>query len=228
MRRNCTFSYLTISLLAVLLPVSALAQSKKKDSEGGEPKFEFGAGVLGSFYDSKSLSGPGGSAKAGFETGIGASIWLGQNMYRRIGGEVRYDYLMNDLRLDSGSTKVTFGSKSHAMHYDLHFHFTDRGGKVRPYVLVGGGFKFYEGNGVERAFQPLQSVAVLSQGNQIVPMVTFGGGVKMQLTRRVNLRLEVRNTMSPFPKEIIVPTRSTGANTWTNNFLPLVGVSLLF
>ena len=227
MRRNCTIPTLTITALAVLLPVSALAQ-KSQSSEGGEPKFEFGVGVMGSFYDSKSFTGPGGSAKGGFESGLGGSIWLGQNMYRRIGGELRYDLALNDMKLDGGNTKVTFGSKTHAFHYDVHFHLTDRGGKVRPYALFGAGVKFYEGNGVERAYQPLQTVAVLSQGSQITPLITFGGGVKFQLTNKVNMRLEFRNNMTPFPKKLIAATRSTGGDGWTNNLLPMVGISLLF
>ncbi len=227
MRRNCTIPYLTITAMAVLLPVSALAQSTQ-NSEGGEPKYEFGVGVMGSFYDSKSFTGNGGSAKAGFERGLGGSIWLGQNMYRRIGGEVRYDYALNGMRLDGGSTKVTFGGQTHAFHYDIHYHFTDRGGKVRPYVLFGGGVKFYDGTGTETAFQPLQSVAVLTQTQEIVPMVTFGAGVKFQVTAKVNMRLEFRNNMSPFPKKVITPTRSSGGDGWTNNFLPLVGISLVF
>ena len=227
MRRNCTIPTRTSTALAVLLPVSALAQ-KPQSSEGGEPKFEFGVGVMGSFYDSKSFTGPGGSAKGGFESGLGGSIWLGQNMYRRIGGELRYDLALNDMKLDGGNTKVTFGSKTHAFHYDVHFHLTDRGGKVRPYALFGAGVKFYEGNGVERAFQPLQTVAVLSQGSQITPLITFGGGVKFQLTNKVNMRLEFRNNMTPFPKKLIAATRSTGGDGWTNNLLPMVGISLLF
>ena len=227
MRRNCTIPTLTITALAVLLPVSALAQ-KPQSSEGGEPKFEFGVGVMGSFYDSKSFTGPGGSAKGGFESGLGGSIWLGQNMYRRIGGELRYDLALNDMKLDGGNTKVTFGSKTHAFHYDVHFHLTDRGGKDRPYALFGAGVKVYEGNGVERAFQPLQTVAVLSQGSQITPLITFGGGVKFQLTNKVNMRLEFRNNMTPFPKKLIAATRSTGGDGWTNNLLPMVGISLLF
>ncbi|MCX6587460.1 MAG: hypothetical protein NTX13_12910 [Acidobacteria bacterium] len=227
MPRICILPHLTITALAMYLPVCALAQANK-NSEGGGAKYEFGFGVMGSFYDTKSFSGPGGSAKAGFENALGASVWLGQNMYRRIGGEVRYDYAMNGMRLDGGNTKVTFGGQTHAFHYDMHYHFTDRGGKVRPYVLFGGGVKFYDGTGTETAFQPLQTVAVLTKTQEIVPMITYGGGVKLQLSSKMNLRFEVRNNMSPFPKKVIAPTRSTGGDGWTNNLLPTFGVSLVF
>ena len=216
-----------ITALAAFLPVCALAQANKNTEVGGA-KYEFGFGVMGSFYDTKSFSGPGGSAKAGFENSLGGSIWLGQNMYRRIGGEVRYDYAMNGMRLDGGNTKVTFGGQTHAFHYDVHYHFADRGGKVRPYALFGGGVKFYDGTGTETAFQPLQTVAVLTKTQEIVPMITYGGGVKFQLSSKMNLRFEVRNNMSPFPKKVIAPTRSTGGDGWTNNLLPMFGVSLVF
>jgi hypothetical protein len=62
----------------------------------------------------------------------------------------------------------------------------------------------------------------------MVPMITYGGGVKFQLSKKVNLRLEVRNNMSPFPKKVIAPTRSSGGSGWTNNLLPMFGVSLVF
>lgn len=42
------------------------------------------------------------------------------------------------------------------------------------------------------------------------------------------MRLEFRNNMTPFPKKLIAATRSTGGDGWTNNLLPMVGISLLF
>ena len=36
-----------------------------------------------------------------------------------IGGEIRYTFLQNDMKLESGSAKATFGAQAHAIHYDL-------------------------------------------------------------------------------------------------------------
>lgn len=217
----------TTVLAAALQPALVSAQTMPSRMDG-EAKYELGAGVMGSFYNSKALNGNGGSASAGFDPGYGASIWLGQNMYNRVGGELRYDYLTQNMKLASGSEKVTFGSRSHAFHYDLHFHFADRGAKVRPYVLVGGGVKRFEGTGAEQVFQPLQTFAVLTHTSEIAPMFTFGAGIKFQISPRINLRLDFRDNVSPFPKKLIAPTRASGGDGWVHNFLPTVGISLTF
>lgn len=211
------------TLLAFFVPVLAYAQSGS-----ATPKFEFGGGIVGSFYDDKTLSGPGGSAKAGFENGLGASVWLGQHMYSKVSGEIRYDYLRNDLMLDGSGSKVTFGGESHAIHYDLHFHFTDRRARTRPYILAGGGIKQYRGTGQERAFQPLSQIAVLTKTTQVTPMVTVGIGVKFAVGDRILVRLEFRDNLTRFPQEVITPNRSSGASGWVNNFAPTAGLSLAF
>lgn len=193
-----------------------------------QPKFELGAGVAGSFYDKKSLTAPSGSVNAGFERGWGASMWIGHNMYPKISGEIRYDMLRNDLMLEGNGTKATFDGDSHAIHYDLHFHLSDRDQRVRPYVIVGGGMKYYRGTGSPRAFQPLSQAAVLTNANEFAGLLTFGFGVKVQLTDNVGLRVDIRDNLTRFPKKVITPNRATGADGWVNNFVPTAGVSLLF
>jgi hypothetical protein len=221
--RTATGKALLPSLIFLVFPMVTNAQST-----AGAPRFEFGGGIVGSFYDDKTLSGPGGTAKAGFQNGLGASIWLGQHNYSKVSGEIRYDYLRNDLMLDGAGTKVTFGGESHAIHYDVHFHFTDRKSRTRPYVLAGGGIKQFRGTGQERAFQPLSQIAVLTKTSQMAGLLTFGVGVKFALGERVWVRLEFRDNLTRFPQDVITPNRATGASGWINNFAPTAGLSIAF
>ncbi len=208
----------------MLIPVAQL----KGQGRAGEPKFEAGAGVVGSFYDKRTLTSAGGSADAGFAKGYGASFWLGNNMYSKISGEIRYDLLWNDLSLQGAGGKASFGSSSHAFHYDLHFHLADTTSKVRPFIIAGGGAKMYRGTGQERAFQPLSNIAVLTKANELAALLTFGIGVKVKLTDRVTLRVDFRDNVTRFPKKLIAPNKSTGGDGWINNFAPSAGLSLLF
>lgn len=221
--RNSLAKNLILPILVLTPMTMSWAQVRSS-----EPRYEFGGGVVGSFYDKKSFTSTGGNADAGFDTGYGASVWVGHHMYPKISGEIRYDFMKNDMVLEGSGAKATFGAESHAIHYDVHFHLTSTGSKVRPFVLVGGGMKMFRGTGEERSFQPLSQIAVLTRTSEITGLVTFGVGVKMQLTDRVLLRIEFRDNMTPFPKKVIAPNRGTGGDGWINNFAPTAGVSVLF
>ena len=96
------------------------------------------------------------------------------------------------------------------------------------FVIVGAGVRLYRGTGTERAFQPLSQAAVLTKTTETAGLLTFGVGVKMQLSDRFALRFDFRDNLTRFPKKIIAPNRATGGNGWLNNFTPSAGVSLLF
>ncbi len=212
------------------LTQTAMAQlsQKSKSSANTEAQYEVGGGFGESFYQSKSLTSTTATGDAGFNNGIAISAWIGNNMYKKLSGEFHYDYQMNDLKLSSGGTNVTFGGKSHGFHYDVLYHFTDTKAKVRPYVLAGGGFKLYQGTGTESAYQALNKFAVLTNTSELKPMVTFGGGVKFALSSHISLRLEVRDNMSPFISKIILPVNGASPSGWMNNFVPLIGISYVF
>lgn len=222
MRNKLAQSILFQILLSLSIPCS-WAQGR-----AAEPRYEFGGGVVGSFHDKKTFTSPVGNADAGFATGLGASVWMGHHMYPKVSGEIRYDFLKNDLKLDGSGGKATFGADSHAIHYDLHFHFAEVGAKFRPFVLAGGGVKMFRGTGEERAFQALSQIAVLTKATELAGLVTFGAGVKIQLTDKVLVRLEFRDNLTRFPKKVIAPNRGTGGDGWLNNFAPTAGVSVLF
>ena len=213
---------LGVSLAASL----ALAQRSVPRSELG--KYEFGVAAGYSFYTTHNVSGSRGSADAGFNGGLSSSAWIGHNMYRRLGGELRYDFQWNEMKLKSAGTNVGFGGLAHALHYDLVMYTADIDKKVRPYVVVGGGVKLFQGTGEERAFQPLSTIAVLTHTHDLRPLLTFGGGVKWQTKSRMNVRLEVRDNVTPFPTDVITPMGDAKTSNWIHNIVALVGLSFVF
>ena len=213
-------------LTALILVVSAPALSQVRNSDY-QPSFEIGGGAGGSFYQAKTIRSGNASAKASFENFISASAWLGHDMYQKIGGEVHYDYAQNEMKLASGATTAKFGGRSHAIHYDVMFYGTKRAANVRPYFFAGGGFKLFQGTGTPTAFQGLNSVAVLTEADELKPMVSFGGGVKFRVHKRAWLRAEFRDNLSQFPTKVITPIDGSDQG-WLHNFLILFGISCIF
>jgi hypothetical protein len=189
-------------------------------------QWEVGGNVGGSFVPGVSVSGPMGSATTGFQTGIAGGAWLGQTISRRIGGEVRYSFLQSNLKLSGGGASTTFSGQSHALHYDVLIHMTQRKeSRAQAFVAVGGGMKVFRGTGKEAAFQPLSQFAYLTKTQEVKPMVSVGGGVKCKLAPRVNLRVEVRDFLTPFPKDVITPAPGAKIGSLLHNIVPMVGIS---
>ena len=203
-------------LAAALVTVPALAQRYEVGVQGGI-----------SIYQSKQISNARGSVDAGFSNGWTAGITVGHNMYSHVGGEIRYGYLHNEMKLSSGSTTAKFGGESHVIHYDFLIHTADTSARVRPYVAVGGGVKIYRGTGAEQAFQPLSNIAVLTKTQEPQGMASFGAGVKVKMSDRLWFRLDVHDYLTPFPKKVITPVGGA-VSGWLNNIVPTAGLTFTF
>jgi hypothetical protein len=188
--------------------------------------WEFGGGVGGGFYTSQNISSPGGSASAKIGSNVAGSVWLDNNGHGRWGGELRWDYQRGALQLRQAGTQASFGAESHALHYDFLFHFKEVGAPVRPFVAVGGGVKVFRGTGEEVVFQPLSNIALLSRTQDLVAMASVGAGFKVNLSPRVQLRLEVHDFLSPFPKQVIVPNVGSNVGGWIHDIVPMVGIAI--
>jgi outer membrane protein W len=191
-------------------------------------KWEFGGGVGGSFYPSISVTNGSASANVETQTNIAGSVWLANSMSDHWGGEVRLDYSRGDLQLSSGGTGTTFNSEAYAMHYDFQYHFTTLGSRIRPFVAAGGGVKYYRGIGKQVEFQPLSQFALLTQTNELKPMLSVGGGLKFKITEHLGLRLEVHDYLTTTPKNIIVPNVGSKVGGWMQDIVPMAGLSYLF
>lgn len=190
---------------------------------GMAQKWEFGAGAGGGFYTSHDVSSAAGTAKAGIKPGLAISTWLGNNTSKRWGGELRYDYQRGALRLKQDSTEATFAGDSHAIHYDFLYHFADRGMKVRPFVAFGAGIKVIRGTGEPVVFQPLSRIAILTQAQDVVPVVSGAVGIKWKITPRVQLRADVHDYLTPFPKEAIAPNGGS-VDVWMHDIVPMFSI----
>jgi hypothetical protein len=189
-------------------------------------QWEIGGNVGGSFLPGVSVSGPMGSATTGFQTGIAAGAWLGQRISRHVGGEVRYNFMQSNLKLDSGGTSTSFSGQTHAVYYDVLIHTgAAKESRAQVFAAVGGGMKIFRGTGKEAAFQPLSQFAYLTKTQEVKPMLSFGGGVKFKLAPHMAMRVEVRDFLTPFPKNVITPAPGAKIGAMLHNIVPMVGIS---
>ena len=140
-------------------------------------------------------------------------------------GEVRYEFQTGDLALSSGGTTATFGAHTQQFHYDVVWHVTASETRIRPYVEAGAGVKLYQGIGQQMVYQPLSNFAVLTQQQDLRALVSAGGGVKMQLSQHMQLRFDIHDYMTPFPKNVITPNPGAKVGGWLMDFVPMVGIS---
>jgi len=187
--------------------------------------WEVGGGVGGGFYTSQDVTSPAGSASAKIQTGITGGVWLGNNIQGHWSGELRYEYGMGDLALSSGGTTATFGAHTQQFHYDFMWHATSSESRIRPYIAAGAGIKLYQGTGAQVAYQPLSNIALLTQQQDLTPLVSVGGGVKFQLSPHMQIRLDVHDYLTTFPKNVITPNIGGKVGGWLQDIVPMVGIS---
>ncbi|HEY4365544.1 MAG TPA: outer membrane beta-barrel protein [Bryobacteraceae bacterium] len=191
-------------------------------------KWEFGGGVGGGFYASNDVTSAGATASAKIQTNLAGSAWVGSNGHGRLGGELRYDYQNGPLQLSQGSNQTTFSGVSHAIHYDFLFHFTDGESRIRPFVSAGAGIKVYRGTGTEVAFQPLSNFALLTKDQDLTGLLSVGAGLKFAIAPHVQLRLDVHDYITPFPKQIIAPASNAKVSGWMQDFVPMGGLAFTY
>lgn len=229
MRITKLISQITLTaMLSLGVAQLASAQKSRPQAASDEPRFEFGGGVGGSFAPQTTITGATASADLSFPSSLLASAWVGHNMYKNVSGEIRYDYEGGEYKLTGKGGTASFGSRTQAIHYDIHVNFAPLGSKIRPYVLVGAGVKYFQGNGTERALQPNSNVAAFSNTSEIQPLLSFGAGVKVRLSHSFNLRLEFRDNMTPFPGKVVLPVSGKGPGGLIHDFTPLIGISYMF
>jgi outer membrane protein W len=188
-------------------------------------KWEVGGGVGGGFYTSQDVTSSAGSASAKIQTGLAGGAWLANNGSGHWSGELRYEYQMGNLALSSNGTTATLGAHTQQFHYDVMWHATPSESRIRPFVAVGAGIKLYQGTGAQVAYQPLSNFALLTQQQDLTALVSAGAGVKFQISQHVQLRLDVHDYLTPFPKNVITPNIGAKVGGWLQDFVPMVGIS---
>lgn len=188
-------------------------------------KWEVGGSAGYGFYRNGSVTSPAGDGSVGFKSGPSFGFVLGNNMYNKVSGELRYSYRMNDMFVKSGGTEALFNGESHILHYDFLIHARDVESPIRPFAAVGGGIKVYRGTGAEVASQALNRLALLTKTMEPQGMLSVGGGVKVQISQSWAVRAEFRDYITPFPKKVIAPSINAKISGWLHDFVPMVTVT---
>jgi hypothetical protein len=212
------FVLITASLTATLVfaPV-AFAQ-----------QWEFGGFAGGQFLSNVSASGAAGSATAGFAPGAAFGGFVGNNLYRNLSGEIRYEYLQNDLRLSSGGQTATFSGGAHAIHYDFIYHTNRKESNAQFFAALGGGVKLFRGAGAEQAYQPLSQFGYFTHTQQAKPMLSIGGGMTYRLAPHIYLRAEIRDFITPFPTKVLTPAPGVKYGSILNDLVPMIGIAYMY
>jgi hypothetical protein len=187
-------------------------------------------GILGGggFLNGVPVEGAEASVTASFSPGPAAGVLIGQDLYSRWSGEIRYLFEQRDARLRSSGAAAGFAGQAHVLHYDLVFHTRPRRDRVRPYVAVGTGIKIFRGTGAEISYRPLMEYAYLTRTQELKPMLTVGGGVKFRLGARMLARIDFRDQLTRFPHRVITPAPGMTLAGWLHDFVPTVGLSWMF
>ncbi len=206
----------SIAILAICAVPAVFAQ-----------QYEIGVAGGGGIVRGGALTNTAGSANAGTKPGAVIGAVIGHRLYQGFTGEVRYNYIMGDLKLKSGGSEATFGAVSHAIHYDVLIHPWKQKAKTQPYLAVGGGVKVFRGTGEEHAAQALSNFAYLTRTTEWKPMISVGAGVRINVAPKVCVRIDFRDYMTSFPKELIAPAGGSTSKGWLHDFVPMIGISYL-
>jgi hypothetical protein len=185
-------------------------------------------GVIGGFGYSPSLTVKNSttSASTGFAKGGAIGVYAGEDSHRYWSGEINYLYRMSNLKLEGNGKSVEFGGHTHIITGDFLAHFRPIGSHVRPFVSFGGGIEVIEGTGAESATQPLGNLAALTHTREVLPVGEAGVGVKVQLSRHLRLRVQVRDFISSSPNEVIAPAPGASLTGIVNDIVGMGALAL--
>lgn len=175
-----------------------------QDSSGFSLKRKPDIGVFGGFqkfelWRSPFKNNPGSELISGGVLGARAN-W---DFSRRWGGEFGYGYGVNNLRLlRQGLPSIDFGARNHHLSLNPVFHLMGPDSKIRPFVTAGVGVMWFNPTGDARQQAQRPELAVLGTGQldtKTAPAFNWGGGVKYNMNRLLQLRLDARNVLTQWP-----------------------------
>ncbi|MEZ5402471.1 MAG: outer membrane beta-barrel protein [Bryobacteraceae bacterium] len=193
-------------LVAVLTAMLAGAPLAWSQAAFWKPDVGVFAGMQDFKHWRNNLRPPGSDLVRGGVFGIRA----GWDLTRHWGFETAYTYGVNNLRLfpvpagqltSSGPDSVGFGSRNHHLSVNPVFHILDRNARIRPYLTAGLGILWFNPTSDAQAFArsvnaPPGSVWL---DGRYGPAFNWGGGVKFNVTRMIEARLDARNIIAQTP-----------------------------
>lgn len=189
--------------------------------------WEFGGAAGYGWPLNVSVSGGVNPAQAGYAPRPAFSVMLAENPYKYIGGEFQYLFRAGGAQLHSNGITETASGYSNILVYNLMVHAKPQESKLRPFAGVGAGIRIYT-NSSSFLAQPLATTAVLVRGTEVVPAISFDGGVKYMLPRHVQLRLDLRAFASPIPGNLVRTVGFSRISGWVYELMPMAGLTYVF
>jgi opacity protein-like surface antigen len=190
--------------------------------------YEFGGTIGYGVYHDGTIFAPDAEIQAGIRNRFAAGVVLGEDLYDYVSGEIRYLYQDGHPFLMGDGVRTDIQGQSHALTYDLLFHFRNRSHKFRPFLAGGLGAKDYVIAGPAPSPQPVPNIAILTTTDEWKFATAVGGGVKFRVQEHVLLRLDFLDYITTFPKQQIMPAPTNTARGIFEQFTPLFGVSYSF
>jgi opacity protein-like surface antigen len=190
--------------------------------------YELGGTIGYGIYRDGTIFSPDGEIQAGIRNRFAAGAVFGQDLYDYVSGEIRYLYQDGHPFLSGDGVRSDIQGQSHAVTYDLLFHFRDRSHRFRPFLEGGLGVKDYVIAGPAPSPQAFPNIAILTTADQWKFATTVGGGVKYRIQKHVLLRVDFLDYITTFPKQQIMPAPNNTARGIFEQFTPLFGVSYSF
>jgi opacity protein-like surface antigen len=190
--------------------------------------YELGGNIGYGIYHNGSIYSPAGTAQAGIRNRFAAGVDLGCEFSEYVSEQISYLYHDGHPFLEAPGVRTDIQGQSQALTLELLFHFKPRQNRFRPFVSGGAGAKDYVIAGPEPFPQPIPQIATLTTNDVWKVVFTLGGGVEYRLRPHVLLRAEIRNYITTFPRQQIVPAPHNTARGVFVQFTPLFGVSYVF
>jgi hypothetical protein len=203
--------------IVILFAVAAFAQ-----------QYELGADIGYGLYRNGTIYSDSGTVQAGIRNRFAAGIILGDEFSKYVSAEFNYLYHDGHPFLKAPGVNADIQGQSDALTAGLLFHFKTREHRWRPFLAGSAGAKEYVIAGPEPFPQPIPQIASLTTNDVWKVVFSPGGGVKFRLIPHLLLRAEVRDYLTTFPRQQIVPAPHNTARGIFQQFTPLFGVSYTF
>jgi opacity protein-like surface antigen len=194
----------------------------------GAQNYEIGADIGYGIYHDGTIFSADGTAKAGILNRFAAGIVLGDEFSDYVSAEIQYLYHDGHPFLDYAGTRTDIQGNSEALTYNFLFHFKKQEARWRPFLEGGAGAKEYVIAGPAPNPQPIPQIATLTTNDVWKMAFVAGGGIKLNVRKHMDVRVEFRDYLTTFPRQEIVPATHNTARGIFEQFTPLFGMAYVF
>jgi hypothetical protein len=190
-------------------------------------EWEVGVAAGYSWYHNAGIDNSPNSVRVGYAPRAEIGVVFADNEYKYVAGELQYSLRFGGTELASGGITETAPGYSNTVVYNLVVHLRPVDYKFRPFAAVGSGIRVYT-NSQPLIRQPLAGVALLTQGTQVEPAISFDAGIKYLLPHHAQLRLDLRGYTTPAPNVLVHPVGLSRVQGWIWDFAPMIGIGYVY